>query len=48
VRHSRADVSAAHTELGYRPTVSFEEGLERTIADLESRLSRRPEQIALS
>jgi nucleoside-diphosphate-sugar epimerase len=48
VRHSRADVSAAQTQLGYRPTVSFEEGLERTIADLESRLSRRPEQIALS
>jgi nucleoside-diphosphate-sugar epimerase len=48
VRHSQADVSAAHTELAYRPTVSFEEGLERTIADLESRLNRRPEQIALS
>jgi nucleoside-diphosphate-sugar epimerase len=48
VRHSRADVSAAEGALGYRPTVSFEEGLERTIGDLESRLSRSSEQIALS
>jgi nucleoside-diphosphate-sugar epimerase len=48
VRHSRADVAAARNELGYRPTVSFEEGLERTVADLESRLSGRSEQIALS
>ena len=32
VRHSEADVSRAETELGYRPVVSLEEGLRRTIA----------------
>lgn len=30
VRHSRADISRAREELGYEPTVSFEDGLERT------------------
>jgi nucleoside-diphosphate-sugar epimerase len=32
VRHSEADVSRAERELGYRPIVSLEEGLSRTIA----------------
>lgn len=32
VRHSRADVSAARRLLGYRPSVDFETGLERTLA----------------
>ncbi len=32
VRHSEADVSRAESELGYRPIVSLEEGLRRTIA----------------
>jgi UDP-N-acetylglucosamine/UDP-N-acetyl-alpha-D-glucosaminouronate 4-epimerase len=32
VRHSEADVSRAESELGYRPVVSLEEGLRRTIA----------------
>lgn len=31
VRHSRADISAARRDLGYDPSVSFEEGLERTL-----------------
>lgn len=31
VRHSRADISAARRDLGYEPSVSFEEGLERTL-----------------
>jgi UDP-glucose 4-epimerase len=31
VRHSRADISRARRDLGYEPTVTFEEGLERTL-----------------
>jgi UDP-glucose 4-epimerase len=31
VRHSRADISRARQDLGYQPTVTFEEGLRRTI-----------------
>ena len=31
VKHSLADVSKAETGLGYRPTVDFEEGLQRTV-----------------
>ena len=31
VRHSEADVSRAQDELGYRPIVSLEEGLRRTV-----------------
>lgn len=31
VRHSRADISLAFEILGYRPTVSFEEGIQRTL-----------------
>jgi UDP-N-acetylglucosamine/UDP-N-acetyl-alpha-D-glucosaminouronate 4-epimerase len=32
VRHSHADLSRARDELGYFPTVSLRDGLERTIA----------------
>ncbi len=32
VRHSRADIGKAERLLGYRPQVSFEEGLARTLA----------------
>ncbi len=32
VRHSAADISAATADLGYQPTVYFEEGLRRTVA----------------
>lgn len=32
IRHSRADISRARRDLGYEPTVEFEEGLKRTIA----------------
>ena len=32
VRHSQADISAASRDLGYQPTVDFEEGLRRTLA----------------
>ena len=31
VRHSLADISAAHRLLGYRPRVGFEAGIERTV-----------------
>jgi UDP-glucose 4-epimerase len=32
IRHSQADVSAAREDLGFAATVSFEEGLRRTVA----------------
>jgi nucleoside-diphosphate-sugar epimerase len=35
VRHSQADVSRAEAELGFRPAVSIEEGLRRTVEWLE-------------
>jgi UDP-glucose 4-epimerase len=31
IRHSLADISAAHRLLGYRPKVDFETGLRRTL-----------------
>jgi UDP-glucose 4-epimerase len=31
VRHSQADISAARAELGYEPSVDFEEGVRRTV-----------------
>lgn len=31
VRHSRADISLANKELGFKPSVSFQEGLRRTV-----------------
>ena len=41
VRHSQADITAARRGLGYSPNVSLREGLERTLADLDSRLTDR-------
>jgi nucleoside-diphosphate-sugar epimerase len=32
VRHSRADIAAARADLGYKPEVGFEEGMQRTLA----------------
>jgi nucleoside-diphosphate-sugar epimerase len=32
IRHSQADISLARELLGYRPVISFEEGLKRTVA----------------
>lgn len=40
VRHSQADISRAEEVLGYRPVVSFEEGLRRTV-EWYMRSSRR-------
>jgi UDP-glucose 4-epimerase len=37
VRQSHADISAARRDLGYEPTVSFEEGLARTVEWFHSR-----------
>jgi nucleoside-diphosphate-sugar epimerase len=31
VKDSQADIAKAHRLLGYQPTVSFEEGLRRTV-----------------
>ena len=31
IRHSRADITRARRELGYEPSISFEEGLQRTL-----------------
>jgi UDP-glucose 4-epimerase len=44
IKHSLADISRARAELGYEPTVSFHEGLRRTVAhyaELEPASSRR-------
>jgi len=40
VKHSLADISRAERYLGYKPTVYFEEGLDRTIEWYRSRESR--------
>jgi UDP-glucose 4-epimerase len=40
VQHSRADLDAARTLLGYEPVVTFEEGLARTVAHYASLFSR--------
>ncbi len=40
VRHSHADISKARKMLGYRPNISFEEGLARTIAWFEGRTKK--------
>lgn len=37
VRHTHADISKARKWFGYKPTVSFDEGLQRTVAWFESR-----------
>ncbi|WP_394740104.1 hypothetical protein [Natronococcus roseus] len=31
IRHSRADIAAIRSGLGYEPTVSLREGLEQTV-----------------
>jgi UDP-glucose 4-epimerase len=41
VRHSLADISAAEHAIGYHPSVSFEEGLRRTVEWYASALSVR-------
>ena len=41
VRHSLADISAAHKLLGYRPRVDFETGLRRTLEWYRQSLSGR-------
>ncbi|MHB1999343.1 MAG: SDR family oxidoreductase [Solirubrobacteraceae bacterium] len=44
VRHSLADISMARRELGYEPSVSLREGLERTIGDLRDSMQTSPAQ----
>jgi nucleoside-diphosphate-sugar epimerase len=39
VRHSLADIARARQMLGYRPTVSFQEGLERTVTWFKKELN---------
>ena len=43
VRHSRADVTLARQLLGYEPSVSFEEGLRRTVEWYRSALAEQVE-----
>jgi UDP-glucose 4-epimerase len=38
IRHSLADVSAAHELLGYQPVVGFEKGLDETVAWYETQV----------
>lgn len=42
VRHTSADTSRAHADLGYAPTVSVAEGLTREVAWLEQLLAAAP------
>ena len=50
IRNSLADISAAREAFGYEPTVSFEDGLERTVAWCKSQIasaeSRKSEVIS--
>ncbi|HRX86613.1 MAG TPA: SDR family oxidoreductase [Phycisphaerae bacterium] len=39
VRHSRADITAAHKLLGYSPVVTFDEGLRRTLEHYAEKIS---------
>jgi UDP-glucose 4-epimerase len=39
VKHSLADITRARSELGYNPDVNFSEGLRRTLAHYEARVS---------
>ena len=39
IKHSLADISLAQKHMGYQPTVSFEDGLERTVAWYRGKLS---------
>ena len=41
IKHSLADITRAKQHLGYEPTVSFEEGLERTVAWYRQRIAAR-------
>jgi nucleoside-diphosphate-sugar epimerase len=41
IRHSFADIGAAERDLGYRPRLGFEQGLERTIAWYKERMGAR-------
>jgi UDP-glucose 4-epimerase len=45
VKHSLADLSRAEQYLGYRPTVSFEEGLQRTVEWYRAAAMRRREPV---
>jgi UDP-glucose 4-epimerase len=40
IRHSMADITRARTDLGYSPTVSFEEGLIKTVDWYRGRLEK--------
>jgi UDP-glucose 4-epimerase len=42
VKHSLADISLAQKHLGYSPTVSFEEGLRRTVEWYRQQAASRP------
>ncbi|MCH7548872.1 MAG: SDR family oxidoreductase [Candidatus Krumholzibacteriota bacterium] len=42
VKHSMAGIASISGELGFRPEVDFEEGIDRTVAWYQKRASRRP------
>ena len=42
VRHTHASIAKAERLLGYRPTVSFDEGMRRTVAHLRAELAATP------
>jgi UDP-glucose 4-epimerase len=46
VRHSRADISRAKADLGYCPSVSWEQGLRRCLAHYADLLEKQRERLA--
>lgn len=44
IKHSRADIGKAKTQLGYEPVVSFEEGLTRTVTWYKEKGSRNSDK----
>jgi UDP-glucose 4-epimerase len=48
VRHSRADISRARVELGYRPSVGWEQGLRRCLAHYAGLIDRRLDRQAVN
>lgn len=47
VKHSLADISRACAELGYEPTVSFREGLERTVEAIREALAQHLDRLSV-
>ena len=47
IKHSLADISKAERSLGYKPTVNFEEGLQRTVDWYRTQAAAKDDQMAV-